>query len=99
MESHIKENMTIAWAASKILNVKQVAIVIKNTIYLYGTTKEEFIKNKKWLLHEQKHIEQYKREGVIRFLLKYVYYSMRYGYKNNPFEIEARIAETGQPVL
>ena len=47
-----------------------------------------------WLLrHESKHLEQIKREGRILFSLKYLWWSWRVGYKNNPYEIEAREAE------
>jgi hypothetical protein len=45
----------------------------------------------KWLFrHELEHAYQQIREGVIRFYLKYFYYSLRYGYQDNPFEVEAR---------
>lgn len=44
-----------------------------------------------WVRHEQKHKEQWAKEGW-KFLLKYIYFSCRYGYKNNPYEIEAREA-------
>ncbi len=43
--------------------------------------------------HEEKHIEQWKRGWWIGFLIKYLYYNLRYGYRNNPYEIEARKAE------
>ena len=40
--------------------------------------------------HERIHTLQAKREGGwIRFYLKYLSYSIRYGYKKNPYEIEA----------
>jgi hypothetical protein len=39
--------------------------------------------------HELEHAYQVMREGTWRFYLKYFYYSLRYGYHNNPFEIEA----------
>ena len=40
--------------------------------------------------HELVHIEQIKREGKLKFLFKYLFYLIRYGYDNNPYEIEAR---------
>ena len=43
--------------------------------------------------HEKMHIEQVKRDGRFKFIIKYLYYTIRYGYKNNPYEIEAREAE------
>ncbi len=42
--------------------------------------------------HEMCHREQYKRMGVFKFYALYLWYSMRYGYWNNPMEIEARKA-------
>lgn len=43
-----------------------------------------------WLFrHELEHVYQQMREGVIRFYLKYFAYSLRHGYKKNPFEIQA----------
>jgi len=49
--------------------------------------------NHAWERHENKHKEQWKREGLIKFAVKYLWYQIRYGYQNNPFEIEAREAE------
>lgn len=48
--------------------------------------------NVKVLLHEQKHLEQIERDGIIKFSLKYFYWFCRYGYLNNPYEVEARKA-------
>lgn len=45
-------------------------------------------------LHEFTHLEQMQRDGKTIFLLKYVYWLCKYGYKNNPYEVEARLAET-----
>ena len=42
--------------------------------------------------HESVHWGQYKRMGLVMFYIKYFYYSIRYGYTNNPMEIEARDA-------
>jgi hypothetical protein len=43
--------------------------------------------------HERKHIEQVKRDGKIKFMFLYLCRNIRYGYKNNPYEVEAREAE------
>lgn len=40
--------------------------------------------------HEAFHIEQVKREGRLKFIVKYLWFNIRYGYKNNPYEVEAR---------
>lgn len=49
--------------------------------------------DKKLIRHEMKHIEQIKTEGRLKFAVKYVYYTIRHGYWNNPYEVEARKAE------
>ncbi len=43
----------------------------------------------KLLKHELVHIEQIYRDGFFKFYLTYIWYSIRYGYKNNPYEVEA----------
>jgi hypothetical protein len=44
-----------------------------------------------WLFrHELEHVYQQIRDGRFRFYLKYFYYQIRYGYKKNPYEVEAR---------
>lgn len=46
--------------------------------------------NKGLRAHEEVHMDQYAKYGTAKFLALYVWYSIRYGYRNNPFEIEAR---------
>jgi hypothetical protein len=46
-----------------------------------------------WRRHEDCHKEQWAREGTVLFILKYFWYSIRYGYQANPLEVEARSAE------
>lgn len=48
------------------------------------------IQYKALLNHELVHIDQIKRLGAIRWSIKYFYYQLRYGYLDNPFEVEAR---------
>lgn len=45
------------------------------------------------LRHEAKHLEQIEREGRVRFACKYLWQLCRYGYRNAPYEVEARRAE------
>ena len=89
----IKEKSFIARLAALKLGSKKVAIVIGKTIHLHNTRREEFLENKNWLLHELKHIEQFQRYGFIRFIFLYTWESIRNGYANNKYEIEARAAE------
>ena len=55
-------------------------------------TKEAF-DNKQLLKHEMVHVEQYRRMGNLRFIMQYIYYHFKFGYENNPLEIEAREGE------
>ena len=41
-------------------------------------------------LHENKHLLQMKQDGKFKFLAKYCYFAIKYGYHKNPYEIEAR---------
>lgn len=87
------ENSFIAKLAARKLKEKAAAVVIGRTVYLWGTDKASFLNNKKWVKHEQEHIKQYRKYGTCFFLMLYLYYSLRYGYYNNPLEVEARKAE------
>ena len=49
--------------------------------------------NLKLLAHERVHLKQQLRGWLIFFYIKYIYYNLKYGYKDNPYEIEARKAE------
>lgn len=89
----IKENSLRARLAARRLKSGNVAMVMGKTIYLHNVDRDAFLKDKKWLSHELKHVEQYRRLGMVRFLFAYLYYSMRYGYYHNPLEAEARAAE------
>lgn len=89
----IKENSFIAKIAAWKLRSNRVAIVIGKTIHLTNATKEDFVKNEKWLKHELCHIQQFKRFGFVNFIYKYLIESMKKGYYMNKFEVEAREAE------
>lgn len=45
------------------------------------------------LRHERKHLEQMQRDGKLMYMVKYTYYLLRYGYRQNPYEVDARAAE------
>lgn len=51
------------------------------------------------LRHERAHVEQWRRHGFLGFLLRYLWYHFRHGYRANPFEIEARRAERDPETL
>lgn len=50
--------------------------------------------NAKLIRHELCHLEQIERDGRLIFSIKYLYWLARHGYRNNPYEVEARAAET-----
>jgi hypothetical protein len=89
----IKENSWIAKIAAGKLQSDNVAIVIGRTIHLYHVSKEDFLKDEKWLRHEMCHIRQFKKHGFLPFIFKYLLESLRRGYYQNKYEIEARMAE------
>lgn len=89
----IKQNAWQARIAARMLKTNRVAIVLGSTIYLWGVTKEDFMRDKKWLAHELTHIQQFARYGKLRFTLMYLWQSIRHGYHNNKFEREARDSE------
>ena len=43
--------------------------------------------------HEQKHLEQMQRDGKLVYMVKYLYWNLKYGYFLNPYEVEARSAQ------
>jgi hypothetical protein len=43
--------------------------------------------------HELAHWTQYQRMGFVKFYVIYLWNNARYGYRNNPMEIEAHRAE------
>ena len=98
IKCNIKENSFIARIAAWKLGSKQVAIVIGNTIHLHNTRKADFLANTRWLRHEAAHLHQFKQHGFFTFLFKYVFESLKSGYHNNKYEIEARAAENDEAI-
>lgn len=45
------------------------------------------------LRHELAHVEQWRRQPVT-FPLRYVWQHLKHGYRDNPYEVEARAAES-----
>lgn len=101
IEVRIKENALVARIAAFNLGASKhgAAIVFGSTIYLYKVTKKQLKSNIPYLRHEVAHVLQYKREGWVGFLAKYLWYSLRFGYRQNPFELEAQNAQTDKEIL
>jgi hypothetical protein len=95
LPAHIRlvEKSWIARLAAIKLKSYGAALVLGNAIHLYNITKQEFLSSPRLVRHELKHIDQYQRFGVFGFLSRYAWYSLKYGYFNNPLEQEARGAE------
>lgn len=89
----IKENSWQAKIAAKKLGSSDVALVLGKTIHLHNTSREEFLKNEKWVKHEICHLQQFEQHGYFGFIVKYLWEYFRNGYYNNKYEIEARKAE------
>lgn len=89
----IKENSFLASIAASVLRVRKVAMVMGRVIHLHNTSRSEFENNARWLRHELCHIRQFRQHGLIPFLFKYFIETLRKGYYNNRFEVEARKAE------
>ncbi len=89
----IKENSFLARIAALKLRSGSVAMVLGRTIHLHNVSSEEFLKETRWVKHELCHVQQYKQHGFVPFLAKYLWESIKHGYHNNKFEVEAREAE------
>jgi hypothetical protein len=89
----IKERSLLARIAAWWLGVKVVAVTWGETIHLHGADTKTLLRDKAWLRHELKHVEQFSRHGRLTFLALYVWESIRKGYHQNRFEVEARASE------
>ncbi len=99
LDYKIKEKSFLARLAAAKLKATSVAFVIGNSIHLHNVSKEHFLKDAAWLRHELCHIRQFKEHGFFIFIFKYLLESVRHGYYNNKYEIEARAAEQQQPTV
>lgn len=95
----IVERARIAQVAAWVLKQQTCALVLGRTIFLHGANRQAYLSDERWLRHEAAHLLQYRRYGMAGFLLRYLWYSLRYGYRNNPLEQEARRAETDTAIV
>ncbi|HVD97236.1 MAG TPA: hypothetical protein VNB90_03460 [Cytophagaceae bacterium] len=93
MHYRIVENSPFARIARLFFGSKRIAMVLGSTIHLSGVDRQRFISDRKWLIHELMHVEQYRQNGFVKFLFLYILESIRHGYYQNRFEVEAREAE------
>ena len=95
MKVRIRERSLFARIAARQLRCQAVAAVLGNTIHLWNVSREDFLQRTPWVVHELEHIRQFQRYGFVRFSVLYLWESVRRGYYNNRFEVEARVAENG----
>lgn len=72
---------------------KNIKVAMIDPFFLRILTIGDLYISHKHYRHEACHIEQVKREGRFKFICKYLWFNIKYGYRNNPYEIEARGAE------
>jgi len=60
-----------------------------NTIYL----RPGYENDAALIRHEKAHLEQIERDGRVLFSIRYLWWLARYGYWDNPYEVEARARE------
>ncbi len=96
LEKNLKivERSPFARIARWVLKSTNVAMVLGKSIHLSGVSKENFLKNKPWVAHELCHVRQFQEHGYLKFLWLYLIESIKVGYYNNKFEVEARQAGT-----
>ena len=85
-------NCKIAYWIGKLVGNKSLgyAVTFGQTTF-YSLPREQVVKDRLWMLHENRHKEQYiEQGGIFLYLVKYFAYCLRYGYTNNPFEVDAR---------
>jgi hypothetical protein len=90
----------INWLASKhwVIESKLPILLFKKGAFafypfIFVANKEFWFMRFRWQRHEIEHLKQQLRGFLIGFYIKYAYYHFKYGYKLNPYEIEAREAE------
>lgn len=96
---YVKPGSWIAFLAAGRLKAASVAIVFGKTIHLHKTSPDKFFADKRWVLHELKHVEQYERLGFVNFIFTYLKESLKNGYYQNALEEEARRAEYDDTLL
>lgn len=99
MRVRLKENSWIARIAAYKLRCNRVALTLGQTIHLHNTTQADFLKDTGWVCHELKHVEQFRQYGLCNFIFRYITESIRKGYYNNRWEVEARLAEKDHQIL
>jgi hypothetical protein len=78
------------WCAG--MRGRAAAVTIGSTIVVDRAARLD----ERLLQHELEHVRQW-REHPVSFPLRYISNHFRYGYRNNPYEVDARRAEAAAP--
>lgn len=92
-EKHIK-NITIKIATGFIgwyLKIFKIPAWASNWNVIY--IQKRWFNDSAILNHELCHTQQIRDEGRFKMPIKYLWYCLRYGVKNNPYELQAKKAE------
>lgn len=92
---------TVIYKKFKVVKAKGLALWLLNKLSFVGWTSmwgviylhPNHMNNQRLIRHEQVHAIQIQRDGRLIQPIKYTYYLLKYGYKSNPYEIEARMGE------
>lgn len=68
------------------ISIPPIVTLVRRSDWIARSPRSRF----RLLLHELAHWEQASRFGSLQFYIVYLFYSIRYGYTDNPLEIEAR---------
>lgn len=93
MKVKIKEHSWCTHLAARKMKCVTIAMVLGRTIHLWNISREEFLRRPAWVMHELEHVRQFQQYGFFPFCALYLWESIRRGYYNNRFEVEARRAE------
>lgn len=81
----------ILWIFKKTMCKPESKVAMIDPVFLnILTIGKPYMLSESHYNHEAIHIKQVKEHGRLKFICKYLWYNIRYGYKNNPFEVEAR---------
>lgn len=77
----------VMWFAAK--GVSTWAITINQRTY-YSASKEVVDVDATWRAEEEIHKRQWREKGIFRFMISYLWKNLRFGYKKNKLEVDAK---------
>lgn len=84
-------NSKLAKLLKRITGAGEYAITTGKSCCRYSCS-EDFV-SAAWRKHEETHKKQFVELGCFQFVIQYLWETVKHGYKNNKFEIEARHGE------